>query len=465
MKKNYKIFTIGLLSLALFASCADSLDKEPPLDLTNKEIFADTQHIESNLLGLYGSAKSIIGLRLFDFNVARGDEFINQSVNNNEAISSYEMTVGQTSSDNTETWTQLYQTINNVNTFLEGINEAKAIAGSNYDKWVAEAKFIRALSYYYLNDLYAQPYLLNKDAKSVPLRLKSENTTGNNDLRRSTVSEVYAQIEDDLSDANIANLPSSTNSYEAVTRASQGAAHVLRQRIYMEQGQWDKAITEGLAIEGYNLESDIANLFASPYITNETIFSFPMSETNRGSRQSAPAYYFYDGTRFVIDFTSGIQSKAAYSLSSDARIAKLTGKVGTQPISTKFKDSQNYLDWTPIFRYAEVLLNLAESYYQNGDEPSARKYLSQVRHRSIKEADDVLDINSLSGEALKEAIYNERRAEFIGEGIRSLDIHRRGEDFIKQGGTVKEIRISPSTNGYIWPIPTIERSANKLIDD
>ena len=233
----------------------------------------------------------------------------------------------------------------------------------------------------------------------------------------------------------------------------------------MEQGKWDKAITEGLAVNGYSLENDIANLFASPYITNETIFSFPMSETNRGSRQSAPAYYFYDGTRFVIDFTSGIQSKAAYSLSSDARIAKLTSKVGTQPISTKFKDSQNYLDWTPIFRYAEVLLNLAESYYQNGDETSARKYLSQVRRRSVKEADDVLDINSLSGEALKEAIYNERRAEFIGEGIRSLDIHRRGEDFIKQGGTVKEIRISPSTNGYIWPIPTIERSANKLIDD
>lgn len=464
MKKN-KIFTIGLLSLALFASCADSLDKEPPLDLTNKEIFADQQHIESNLLGLYGSAKSIIGLRLFDFNVARGDEFINQSVNNNEAISAYEMTVGQTSTENTETWTKLYQTINNINTFLEGIEEAKSIAGANYEQWVAEAKFVRALSYYYLNDLYAQPYLLNKDAESVPLRLKSENTTSGNDLRQSTVTEVYAQIEDDLNDANIGHLPSSTNSYDAVTRASQGAAHVLRQRIFMEQGQWDKAIAEGLAVKGYVLESDIASLFSSPYITYETIFSFPMSETNRGSRQSAPAYYFYDGTRFVIDFTSGILSKEAYSLTEDARVGKLTSKVGTQPISTKFKDSQNYLDWTPVFRYAEVLLNLAESYVQNGDEASARRYLSQVRRRSIKEADDVLDINSLTGEALKQAIYNERRAEFIGEGIRSLDIHRRGEDFVKQGGTVKEIRVTPSTNGYVWPIPTIERSANKLIKD
>ena len=349
--------------------------------------------------------------------------------------------------------------------FLEKINDAKEIAGDNYGKWVAEAKFVRALSYYYLNSLYAQPYLLNKDAKSVPLRLKSEDNTGNNNLKRSTVAEIDAQILEDLSDENINNLPAAAGTYDAVTRTTQGAAHVLRQRIYMEQGQWDKAIEEGLAVKGYSLEGDISNLFKSPFITNETIFSFPMSETNRGSRQSAPAYYFYDGTRFVIDYTSGILSKAGYSITNDARVKELTGKVGTQPISTKFKDSQNYLDWTPVFRYAEVLLNLAESYYQNGDEPSARKYLNEVRRRSVKESDDVIDISSLTREALKTAIYNERRAEFIGEGIRSLDIHRRGEDFIKQGGTVKEIHITPATNGYIWPIPTIESSANKLIEE
>ena len=463
---NYnKILAIGFIGLALFSSCTDDLDKEPKLNLTDKEIFADSQLIESNLLGIYGSAKSIIGLRLFNFNVARGDEFINQSVNANEAIASYEMTVGQTTSDNTETWTKLYQTINNANTFLEKINDAKEIAGDNYGKWVAEAKFVRALSYYYLNSLYAQPYLLNKDAKSVPLRLKSENNTGNNNLKRSTVAEIDAQILEDISDENINNLPSAAGTYDAVTRATQGAAHVLRQRIYMEQGQWDKAIEEGLAVKGYILESDISNLFKSPFITGENIFSFPMSETNRGSRQSAPAYYFYDGTRFVIDYTSGILSKAGYSITGDARVKELTGKVGTQPISTKFKDSQNYLDWSPVFRYAEVLLNLAESYYQNGDEPSARKYLNEVRRRSVKESDDVIDISSLKVEALKTAIYNERRAEFIGEGIRSLDIHRRGEDFIKQGGTVKEIHITPATNGYIWPIPTIESSANKLIEE
>lgn len=463
MNKKH-ILALSILAITFLASC-DSLDKEPRLALTNKEIFADQAHIEANLLGLYGSAKSIIGLRLFDYNVARGDEFINQSVNNNEAISSYEMTVGQTAADNTSTWTALYQTINNVNTFLENIEQAKDLAANNYDQWVAEARFVRALCYYYLNDLYALPYVLNKEAKSVPLRLQSENATGNNDLRRSTVSEVYAQLLNDLSDSHIANLPNATNSYDAVTRATQGAAHALRQRIYLEQQQWDNAIREGLAIEGYSLESNVATVFASPYITRESIFSLPMSETNRGGRQSAPAYYFYDGTRYVIDTTSGILSKAAYSLAADARVALLTSKVGTQPIATKFKDSQNYLDWSPVFRYAEVLLNLAEAYYQQGNEPLARQYLATVRRRSISEADDIIHIETLSGNTLWQAIVDERRAELIGEGIRSLDIHRRGEDFIKQGGTVKEIRITPETNGYIWPIPTIERSANKLIED
>ena len=62
---NYnKILAIGFIGLALFSSCADDLDKEPKLNLTDKEIFADSQHIESNLLGIYGSAKNKVHINL-----------------------------------------------------------------------------------------------------------------------------------------------------------------------------------------------------------------------------------------------------------------------------------------------------------------------------------------------------------------------------------------------------------------
>ena len=66
-----------------------------------------------------------------------------------------------------------------------------------------------------------------------------------------------------------------------------------------------------------------------------------------------------------------------------------------------------------------------------------------------------MDIDALSGDDLKTAIYNERRLEFIGEGMRSIDILRRGEDFIK-GDKVT----TPQSSGYIWPIPQIETLIN-----
>ena len=67
------------------------------------------------------------------------------------------------------------------------------------------------------------------------------------------------------------------------------------------------------------------------------------------------------------------------------------------------------------------------------------------------------------GDALKEAIYNEKRLEFIGEGIRGIDIMRRGEHFIKVGEN-ETINVGPSDEKYTWPIPQVELLLNKDIN-
>lgn len=455
-----------LLSIITLNSCSNSvLDQDPILGTTDKNIFSSKEKIESNLLGVYTKAKEILALRGHVFVEAIGDDFINLSVNTNEAYASYEMAVGLGTLDNSDFWTGAYSAINNVNTFLENLENSKEIAGNDYNRYVAEAKFVRALCYYYLNDLYAKPYVLDNNAKSVPLRLVAENTINNNDLARSSVTEVYNQIFADLSDANLSALPSTTNDYTSVTRATQNAVRMLRMRCYMEQGLWEKAIIEGENVKGYSLLENLGTVFSSPYISNENIFSFPMADTNKGTTQSAFAYFTYNGSRFVIDTKSGVYSKPLYSQQADQRVSRFISKAGTQTISTKFSDAQNYLNWIPVFRFAETKLNLAESYYNLGSEDLAKQYLSEVRRRSISQGDDLLDINTLSGEVLFEAIDNERRTEFIGEAIRSLDILRRGETFYKQKGTPQAITTTPTTNGYTWPIPTVERVINKLIVD
>lgn len=112
----------------------------------------------------------------------------------------------------------------------------------------------------------------------------------------------------------------------------------------------------------------------------------------------------------------------------------------------KFTDVATKLDWVPIFRYAETLLDLAECYANTtGGEGTAKELLKRVRYRSLPEDVDPLDIDALSGDGLKEAIYNEKRLEFIGEGIRGIDIIRRGENFV-QG---RELPFSPKFRLYM----------------
>ena len=458
MKKySFNILPLAFAAL-LTASCQESeLDLEPVLSTTTSTIFNSKEKIESNLLGIYADAKSLLAFKGVAYNDVRGEDVVSLSPNTYECYSVYEMAIGLSTADNTDTWAALYKVVNEANTFLENLDKAKDVAGNGYAQYAAEAKFLRALSYYHLNKLYAAPYALNPDGLSVPLRLKAESGTADNDLVQSTTKEVYAQVLDDLSDANIAALPAGGKTYAAVTRASQGAAHVLRQRVYLEQQDWQKAIVEGKAVTGYSLTKTVADAF-STYINSEAIFSFPMEPTNKGANQTALAYYYATGALFVIDTQYGYPAHKAYALPADTRISLLTEPVGGNLKLKKYPDSSSYLDWTPVFRLAEVKLNLAEAYANANMTKDAIEQLSDVRRRSIAASDDIIDLTALSGNELLEAISLERRAEFVGEGLRALDATRHAETIVKRNGT-----FTPQTNGYVWPIPTSERTVNKLI--
>jgi hypothetical protein len=124
------------------------------------------------------------------------------------------------------------------------------------------------------------------------------------------------------------------------------------------------------------------------------------------------------------------------------------------------------VEWVHIFRYAETLLNLSESYFNVGNYQKAATLLDQVRRRSIP-VGDILDVTSLTGDALKTAIYNERRAEFLGEGLRGLDISRRAEDFVHPAATTTAgkwdtvVVATPSDRTtYCWALPSYEILVN-----
>lgn len=456
--KKYIVYSI-LLAGAALSSCSSSfLDQEPPLYIEPGDIYNNADRLEATVLGLYGSIKndesdSFMGGKTYLVFDNRGEDIVNSDPNLITLANTYKFNVGKTDAENTVTWSMAYAAINRVNTFLEELENAKEVAGDKYEQYKAEAKFVRAFAYYYLNNLYATPYAINPDAKSVPLRLTAEKDGSHNRLKRSSVKEVYEQILSDLDNVNA--LPAKVKADEGtVTRATQAAANMLKMRVYMAMNNWGEAVKAGTQVSGYELTAKFADLFKAPYYTDETIFSLPMKETNRPNTQQGLAEYYYaKNTILWVDTENGIMSKPNYNSAEDARVQMKNDKGQL----LKFTDAAQKLDWAPIFRYAETLLNLAECYVNLGgaeNEKLARECLKQVRFRSLPEASNQLDIDHLSGEELKLAVYNERRLEFIGEAMRGIDVLRRGANFERKP------QITPQSTGYIWPIPQSEELMN-----
>jgi hypothetical protein len=83
-------------------------------------------------------------------------------------------------------------------------------------------------------------------------------------------------------------------------------------------------------------------------------------------------------------------------------------------------------DDRPIFRYAELLLSLAECAAKTGKEPEAIGYLKQIRQRAgIPAANNYgLGASVPTGDALILTILNERAVELAFEGERFNDLYR-----------------------------------------
>jgi len=455
-----KFVFISIIISALLSSCKESfLDQDKPLVSTEALIYTNAEKTEMALLGLYRSLKGdncdFLGGKTYLVCDILGDDLIDLDPNGVTLYNTYIMQVLPNTTENSYAWYYGYLAINRANVFIESLeayHTAEIIGEELANQYIAEAKFVRALTYYYLVQLYSEPYKLNRNAKAIPLRLTGIKESGHSNQPCATNAKIYEEILNDLSDSEIAALPGDAS---IKARATKAAAYMLKMRVYMIMENWAEAIKAGEAITGYKLVTDVTAQFDAPYYTDESIFSFSQSTNDRPNTQRSPWEYYYNGKLFVIDKVNGVMSQPNYSLEEDQRVEAFDD----DGILLKFP-SDDRLNWIPVFRFAETKLNLAECYAQNNREADARTALNDVRRRSIAQADDPLNISSLSGAALLEAISLEKRLELLGEGIRGLEILRKGETFVKTGSLTGQITCAPSSQYYYWPIPEDERVNN-----
>lgn len=487
MKIAYKYILIaGVSASSLFSCKRDLLTPVSQTSITDASAFSTPARVQAQLLSLYSVMKSgnFYGGRYVIYGDIKGEDFINETGNLVTGSDVWNLNPTNSATAVQTLWAQAYATINDCNIFLDGMGSVgTAVVGSaTANNYIAEAKLIRAVSYYSLLQYYARPYADGNGSKpGVPLRLTGIKGTGFSNLARNTVAEVYTQILKDLNDAET-GLPltytGATAAYNNTTRAHRNTAIALKTRVYLTMQQYANVVTEANKIVSatapftaatgvtHALQTDITNVFKAPYTTTESIFSMPMTTTagDNPNTQNQLGYYFSKITgngEFSLN-PSGIIADAGW-LAGDKRRTFISISSGKSFLNTKYAAPSPYTDYVPVIRYAEVLLNLAEAKVRvsNTVDAQAVALLNAIRNRS--DATTTFTVGSFATSAdLITAILKERRIEFLGEGIRNGDLMRLLQTIPAKGTAQQK---TSSDVGYIWPISSTELSLNTLCTD
>ncbi|EAQ43022.1 RagB/SusD family nutrient uptake outer membrane protein [Polaribacter sp. MED152] len=332
-------------------------------------------------------------------------------------------------------YTAMYKSILSANNVIENSEDATEIA---------EAKFLRALSY----------YKLVKSFGAVTVNLEaSPSLTDTSILARVPAMDVYSNVVvPDLNDAISGLSTTITNG-----RASRYAAQALLGKVYAAMGNYASAATNlgavvnGASGAGIALEANFSDIFGfenegnSEIIYATQISSSIVDEYGFGS----DFWNWFVGDDSKADFPVDSDLVAAFDASdatgaTDLRRAVTLDAAGTTAI--KFpKDGGNggEHDWIEI-RLGDVILLYAEALNENGDPTGAATQLNKIRNRA-----GLANTTASTQAELRTAILNERRLELAFEGHRWDDLVRTNTVDAEMGTTV-------NSNYYLFPIPISE---------
>lgn len=510
---------IALLAPAVcFSVLLTSCDKEvtdlAPYDrLTEESAFTTPERIELTVAGVYDAAQSGFyaggAVRGYPFGAAHVEQGDNRGEDmlNLEAFYAitYNSTYNAASANNVFHFETLYAVVNKANVVIEGVEKAVAsglISAEVGNQYIAEARFLRALSHHELLVHYARPYNHTADAShmGVPYRTIAVNTPARVEEARKqgrdSVKDSYAKLLVDLNYAE-ENLPATRSN--KISRATKAAAIALKSRVKLHMRDWQGVITEGnklisssapytSPVGNYALTASPDGPFANNSSNSESIFSFENTANDNASVNGSLGQMYNAGTggRALVSI-SPIIWNAPFWPANDKR-RNITVSNARAIYSNKYRDATTQSDWSPIVRYSEVLLNVAEAEARlNGVSTRALELLNAVRGRST---DQLYTLATLvNQDALIQAIVNERRVEFLAEGLRWKDIHRLAKegkygpagipakvasanllrtDFDAASGQVRSAAVAVPFIPYddfrfIWPLPISEINSNPVL--
>lgn len=442
----------------LFFGC-NVLDHEYPMGYDDSKIFSDTEKTRLAASGMYD------GMQNSEFLGGRAQIYVDiRSEDTNPSsyfgqVSTFDPTSGNSIVQNA--WTAAYRTIGYINTFIDQVaNNPGVLPQAEEAQYIAEAKFLRAVVYFYTVNFWGDKYAANSKGLGVPLVLKPFDA-GNAfseeaKIPRATTTEVYAQIIKDLTEA-IPSLPAKTApSFNSLAKATKGAAYAMLSRVYLYNEDWTNTISNANQVTGYSLDASLRNnVFVDPpTASNEIIFFIAMSASDNPNTNNSLGQHFGRGKRADINLANSYIN--IFDDPDDKRLTQLIATTGTSPNFTYWTEkyiANSNADWAPVVRYAEVLLNKAEALAKSasGIDATALGIINDIRTRSGAAPKVASDFANKTD--FVEYILAERRRELAFEGHGSFDLFRNKKGIAAGRGGASVAAIPYPNDKFVFPIP------------
>ena len=481
--KTTIIIICGILLLGSTSCSDDFLDVSPDTFVSSSEFYKTEESFTQALNGAYESLRNIYsnGYVMGEMRSDNTHYIYKQNDRGDQNVEKEDIDGFVDDPLNTYTeqkYVACYNGISRTNIILDRIENAD-FSDDAKTEIIGETKFLRAFYYFELVQYFG----------GVPLYLHEVTTQDETALPRASKEDVYAQILEDAEDA-LAKLPETQTEKGRVTK---GSANTLLGYVYMTLENYlaaESYLKAVVSSERYELVPDYADIFDPTNKNNEeSIFEVQYQQGNQ-DQESNWTYQFIPALTNTVVITGVVGNNGLIGgwntptedlmnsyeegdLRKEASIADGYTDEDGNFVSVYFVKKylhahQNYNntddDW-PVYRYADVLLLLAECLNEEGEPADALHYLNQVRNRAGLD-----DVSTTDQSEMRGVIAHERRVELAFENHRWLDLVRTGMAVevmnafgVKMKQKYKYLlarTYQVNANKLIFPIPQTEITLN-----
>jgi starch-binding outer membrane protein, SusD/RagB family len=485
MKRRTLLIIIALLP---FMACEDYLTKYPSDQVTKELAIQTLNDAKVALNGVYSGFKSSAYYgRYFVVHADIQTDLLQSVIGySNQLGEFYKWTFLSDNGDVTNAWDVMYKVIVRSSNIIDALPSLEDGSEAELNAIEGQARMARALAHFDLVKAFSKAYTQSDPVNDPGIPII---TTFKIDApERDAIADVYKFIRDEallatelLSDKGNADVAS-----VFFTRAS---AYALLARVSLYMGEWEEAVefsTELIDNTNFKLNRDSADL-ADMYLNDhgsEVIFRIGLTRGDYDGRYIGYNYYNnsqgppnvdYIPAEWIINLYEEDDWRPGVIFKNDST------KFGwSWPLVWKYPGNPLFYSGSlttnanmyKVFRLSEMYLIRAEANAELGFDILAAADYNELRQNRIYEYTD----ENLTGQALKDAIWNERIRELAFEGHYLWDLKRTGRGFTRvpiqhpdeglitnPGPNQNELSVTATNVRWLWPIPDNELRANPNI--